>query len=117
MLAEGSARMPSRVAGPRTRAVLKWCGRGDSNPYGITTASPSSWCVCQFRHFRVVCFEVPKLPTVANNSGALEAVQNPQYISASLKGTTDANDWNRRRQLVDANQLPRPDDGVDTPGI
>src|SRR6476660_9404130 len=29
-----------------------WCGRGDSNPYGIATASPSSWCVCQFRHFR-----------------------------------------------------------------
>ena len=31
-----------------------WCGRGDSNPHGIATASPSSWCVCQFRHFRVV---------------------------------------------------------------
>src|SRR5258705_11272901 len=30
-----------------------WCGRGDSNPHGIATASPSSWCVCQFRHFRV----------------------------------------------------------------
>src|SRR5215510_4363559 len=28
------------------------CGRGDSNPHGIATASPSSWCVCQFRHFR-----------------------------------------------------------------
>jgi hypothetical protein len=31
---------------------LDWCGRGDSNPHGIATASPSSWCVCQFRHFR-----------------------------------------------------------------
>ncbi len=30
-----------------------WCGRGDLNSYGIATASPSSWCVCQFRHFRV----------------------------------------------------------------
>ena len=29
-----------------------WCGRGDSNPHGLATASPSSWCVCQFRHFR-----------------------------------------------------------------
>ena len=29
-----------------------WCERGDSNPHGIATASPSSWCVCQFRHFR-----------------------------------------------------------------
>ena len=26
--------------------------KGDSNPHGIATASPSSWCVCQFRHFR-----------------------------------------------------------------
>src|SRR5204863_3164189 len=33
-------------------SVCVWCGRGDSNPYGIATASPSSWCVCQFRHFR-----------------------------------------------------------------
>jgi hypothetical protein len=35
------------------RLLGSWCGRGDSNPYGIATASPSSWCVCQFRHFRV----------------------------------------------------------------
>ena len=31
----------------------KWCGRVDSNHHGIATASPSSWCVCQFRHDRV----------------------------------------------------------------
>ena len=30
-----------------------WCGRGDSNPHGIATAAHSSWCVCQFGHFRV----------------------------------------------------------------
>jgi hypothetical protein len=29
-----------------------WCGREDSNLHGIATASPSSWCVCQFRHYR-----------------------------------------------------------------
>ena len=29
-----------------------WCGKGDSNPHDVATASPSSWCVCQFRHFR-----------------------------------------------------------------
>ena len=29
-----------------------WCGRGDSNPHTLASASPSSWCVCQFRHFR-----------------------------------------------------------------
>jgi hypothetical protein len=31
----------------------KWCGREDSNLHGIATASPSSWCVCQFRHYRI----------------------------------------------------------------
>ena len=31
-----------------------WCGRVDSNHHGIATASPSSWCVCQFRHDRAV---------------------------------------------------------------
>src|SRR5260370_17049164 len=31
-----------------------WCGREDSNLHGIATASPSSWCVCQFRHYRTV---------------------------------------------------------------
>jgi site-specific DNA recombinase len=30
----------------------EWCGRVDSNHHGIATASPSSWCVCQFRHDR-----------------------------------------------------------------
>ena len=32
--------------------LLNKCGRGDSNPHDVATASPSSWCVCQFRHFR-----------------------------------------------------------------
>jgi hypothetical protein len=31
-----------------------WCERGDSNPHALASASPSSWCVCQFRHFRVL---------------------------------------------------------------
>ena len=40
--------------GPASRASfrLSWCGRGDSNPHVLANASPSSWCVCQFRHFR-----------------------------------------------------------------
>ena len=29
-----------------------WCGSGDLNPDAPKSASPSSWCVCQFRHFR-----------------------------------------------------------------
>ena len=31
---------------------VEWCERGDSNPHALASASPSSWCVCQFRHFR-----------------------------------------------------------------
>ena len=31
----------------------KWCGREDLNLHGIATASPSSGCVCQFRHSRL----------------------------------------------------------------
>jgi hypothetical protein len=41
-----------REAPINSRGLEIWCGRGDSNPHGIATASPSSWCVCQFRHFR-----------------------------------------------------------------
>ena len=51
-----------RQAGPSRAKLLyrlrncerKWCGRVDSNHHGIATASPSSWCVCQFRHDRFV---------------------------------------------------------------
>ena len=31
---------------------MSWCGRKDSNLHALAGASPSSWCVCQFRHFR-----------------------------------------------------------------
>src|SRR6187397_824210 len=33
---------------------MYWCGRKDSNLHALASASPSSWCVCQFRHFREV---------------------------------------------------------------
>jgi hypothetical protein len=36
----------------RFASIESWCGRVDSNHHGIATASPSSWCVCQFRHDR-----------------------------------------------------------------
>ena len=48
-----SSRSAPTEKAPESGAFLSWCGRGDSNPHGIATASPSSWCVCQFRHFRV----------------------------------------------------------------
>jgi hypothetical protein len=37
---------------PVVTGLIEWCGRGDSNPHDLAAASPSSWCVCQFRHFR-----------------------------------------------------------------
>ena len=39
-------------ATPRTKLVSCWCERRDSNSHALASASPSSWCVCQFRHFR-----------------------------------------------------------------
>ena len=36
----------------KTYDTKSWCGGKDSNLHGIATASPSSWCVCQFRHHR-----------------------------------------------------------------
>ena len=44
----------SRYGGQPPPAFMSggWCERGDSNPHDLAIASPSSWCVCQFRHFR-----------------------------------------------------------------
>jgi hypothetical protein len=28
------------------RGRVEWCGRGESNPHGIATASPSNWLIC-----------------------------------------------------------------------
>src|ERR1700739_594539 len=48
-------RVSRKSGGPRKRSEAKsWCGGKDSNLHGIATASPSSWCVCQFRHHRKI---------------------------------------------------------------
>jgi hypothetical protein len=49
----GACSWPANRSSLAFQASEGWCGRGDSNPHGIATASPSSWCVCQFRHFRL----------------------------------------------------------------
>ena len=38
---------------PAQHPTGSWCGRVDSNHHALASASPSSWCVCQFRHDRV----------------------------------------------------------------
>ncbi len=50
-----SGHSPCKGHGCHERAAqrrVEWCERGDSNPHVLANASPSSWCVCQFRHFR-----------------------------------------------------------------
>ena len=32
--------------------IFNWCGGMESNHHGVAPASPSSWCVYQFRHHR-----------------------------------------------------------------
>ena len=41
-----------RLAGGGPVRRVEWCERRDSNSHALASASPSSWCVCQFRHFR-----------------------------------------------------------------
>src|SRR5204863_9990258 len=56
------------------RRSPRWCGRGDSNPYDLAIASPSSWCVCQFRHFRLGQFDVSNLTTLDNRLPSSETL-------------------------------------------
>jgi hypothetical protein len=42
----------ARAAVRRWCGIRRWCGREDSNLHGVAPASPSSWCVYQFRHCR-----------------------------------------------------------------
>ena len=46
-----------------------WCGRVDSNHHGIATASPSSWCVCQFRHDRTEGVRLHCIRAAENGQG------------------------------------------------
>ena len=85
-LRQGYGGQPSRglraVAHASRQVSEGWCGRGDSNPHGLATASPSSWCVCQFRHFRRQVNRGTDVPreviavyrvTAASNSSAMTA--------------------------------------------
>ncbi len=48
----GSVWKENKKAG-KYPAFLFWCGGMDSNHHEIAPASPSSWCVYQFRHHRI----------------------------------------------------------------
>ncbi len=51
--AEGGIRKTQKRA-EEISSALNWCGGMDSNHHEIAPASPSSWCVYQFRHHRVI---------------------------------------------------------------
>jgi hypothetical protein len=61
---------------------LEWCGRVDSNHHGIATASPSSWCVCQFRHDRTA----GKQSKVSKSSGQSSRVKSRYFEGAGGAG-------------------------------
>src|SRR5262249_26339281 len=44
-----------------------WCGREASTLHGIAPASPSSWCVCQFRHYRTAPLIITAAPLERQN--------------------------------------------------
>ena len=50
--AASAAALRSRAARRSRAKIQDWCGREDSNLHGVAPASPSSWCVYQFRHCR-----------------------------------------------------------------
>ena len=45
----GLHEVTQRARNPFRKVLVR---KGDSNPHDLAAASPSSWCVCQFRHFR-----------------------------------------------------------------
>src|SRR6266478_484273 len=55
-------RVATLAQGKISPAAKFWCGREDSNLHGIATASPSSWCVFQFRQYREH-LNIPSYPT------------------------------------------------------
>jgi uncharacterized protein YceH (UPF0502 family) len=97
-----------------------WCGREDSNLHGIATASPSSWCVCQFRHYRIPCdynreavsfatslciilfVNFQLTPTEARVLGSLveKEITTPEYYPLSLNAILNACNQKSNREPV-----------------
>jgi hypothetical protein len=84
-----------------------WCGRGDSNPHGIATASPSSWCVCQFRHFRVVRRERPVYPM------KIKVCRGVSALAARAPMARPRTPWTNRGRMTARSDVPAPREGVE----
>src|SRR5690349_21086416 len=94
----------------------KWCGRVDSNHHGIATASPSSWCVCQFRHDRItksrirvhfaLCRASVDDKRVASFS-QLRLVTTPRYAWLSKPKAPDRKAVGCYKARIDAETAPR----------
>src|SRR6266478_3379787 len=96
-----------------------WCGGKDSNLHGIATASPSSWCVCQFRHHRIKlnrCFCLllgsgsPREVAVAFSGFDCPAIlrkSNQNCITHFARRETSARQRLRLRSLRGGRRAPR----------
>ena len=77
----------------------KWCGEGDLNPHEVALASPSSWCVCQFRHLRTL--EGTYRPDyIKSLEGAEQPRKEHQLCPARLAQTLHALRWRRAPVLL-----------------
>src|SRR5882762_6370861 len=94
------ATLDQRKGGPKLKDRLKiaenrvWCGREDSNLHGIATASPSSWCVCQFRHCRTRVMEtiLAAMPVARNRirSTFSEAALKQELVAVAVAAALQA---------------------------
>ena len=77
---------PKKKDGIRYRPgeFLLLCGRRDLNPHTLSGASPSSWCVCQFRHFRSFHLE---LCFSKSTTRSLQSQESSRPISGYLMGS------------------------------
>ena len=103
-------RQPSGCRFREDRGGDQQCGREDLNLHGFYPASTSSWCVCQFRHDRVVLCRISWMRTEQyRNSNAV--VESPgkrgraaQFSAAKrrqVRSPRREGCW-RRRQLSPA---------------
>ena len=78
---------PGLPRGSPRSGRIEWCGRKDSNLHGIATASPSSWCVCQFRHFReegrAITSPVPGSLAPVSAPALVSRAQEPEWPARS----------------------------------
>ena len=62
----------------------EWCGEEDSNFHGVAPASPSSWCVYQFRHRRTRARIITK--AIGRAQRRREVSRDPRITGLRVEG-------------------------------